>query len=223
MRPAPQRELARNCARGRQPQRLGLHERHEPVREARHRAGRCRCRRRWGSRRCPPVQPRIGTLHLTTGPLHPSLTRHPRLSAGVRRELPLLGEPGPPAALLHGAPEQPRRSALLVELEHRLHPGEVQRQVQQRLGDVVGLHRAAGQVDDRQPEARAPTRTEVVAQPHRAGRVAAHRRDPAVGGAGAERQHGRARGREPVDPGVGRDRLAGLAGRRRAPPSGPRR
>ncbi len=62
--------------------------------------------------------------------------------------------------------------------------------MEQRLGDAVGLDRATGEVDDRDPAAGCPAVAEVVAQPHRAGGVAAHRRDPAVRGARAERQHG---------------------------------
>ena len=59
---------------------------------------------------------------------------------------------------------------------------------------------------------------EVVAQAHRAGRVVAHRRDPAVGGARAEREHGRGPGREPVDPRVGRGSAGRSRGRRRSRP-----
>ena len=51
---------------------------------------------------------------------------------------------------------------------------------------------------------------QVVAQSHRTGGIAAHRRDPAVGGARAERQHGGRARRQPVDPGAGGDRLTGL-------------
>ena len=59
------------------------------------------------------------------------------------------------------------------------------------------------------PSRETQPRAEVVAQPHRARRVVAHRRDPAVGGAGAERHdRGGPRG-QPVDPRAGRDRLAG--------------
>ena len=78
------------------------------------------------------------------------LDQAPAVSAGRARELALLGEAGAAAALLHGPAEQPLRTALLVELEHRADARQVQRQVQQRLGDVVGLDRAAREVDDRQ-------------------------------------------------------------------------
>ncbi len=84
----------------------------------------------------------------------------------------------------------------------------MQRQVQQRLGDVVGLGRAARQVDDRNVPARGPAPAEVVAQPHRAGRVVPHRRDAAERRARAEREHGGGARREPVDPRAGGDRLA---------------
>jgi hypothetical protein len=49
----------------------------------------------------PPTQPRIGTLHFTTGPLQPSLTRHPRwvalAEAGKLRNRS--GDPYKPSAL----------------------------------------------------------------------------------------------------------------------------
>src|ERR1700730_13199694 len=41
----------------------------------------------------PPTQPRSGTLHFTTGPLHPTLTRHPVLSAGVSANCPCSENP----------------------------------------------------------------------------------------------------------------------------------
>ena len=50
---------------------------------------------------------------------------------------------------------------------------------------------------------------EVVGQPHAAGRVAGHRVDAAVGRAGADRDHAPGLRREPVDPPVQRQRLAG--------------
>ena len=44
------------------------------------------------------------------------------------------------------------RSTVLVDIDRRRRPGDVQRQAQQRLRDVVGLGRASGEVDDRDPE-----------------------------------------------------------------------
>ncbi len=71
------------------------------------------------------------------------------------------------------------------------------------------MDRAAGHADDRQPGLGPPVPAEVVGHAHRAGRVARHRVDAAVGGAGADRQdRGRLRG-QPVEPLAGRHRLAG--------------
>ena len=81
---------------------------------------------------------------------------------------------------------------------------------EQRLGDVVGLDRAAGQVDDRDAQARRPAPAQVVAQAHGAGRVVAHRRHAAVGRARPDGHDGGRLRRQPVDPGAGGDRLAAL-------------
>ena len=59
------------------------------------------------------------------------------------------------------------------------------------------------------PPADAEVPAEVVGQAHAAGRVAGHRVDAAVGGAGADGDDGPGLRREPVDPPVERDRLAG--------------
>ena len=80
---------------------------------------------------------------------------------------------------------------------------------QQRLGDVVGLYRAAREVDDRDSEARHPVAAQVVAQAHRARGVVAHGRYPTVGRARAQREHRGGSRRQQVDPGVGEDRLSG--------------
>ena len=124
------------------------------------------------------------------------------------REPALLGEAGP-AAVLAGRPfEQPAWPQLLVEVGSRRHPAQMQDQVEQDLGDVVGLGRAARQADDWQPAMRAPVPAEIVGQAHRAGWVVPHRRDAPVGGAGTEGEdRGRPR-RQAVDPVVDRDRLA---------------
>ncbi len=86
----------------------------------------------------------------------------------------------------------------------------MQRQIQQHLGHVVGLSRTTGDVHDRQARLRLPAPAEVVGHPHRPGRVVLHRRDAAVGGAGADRDDRRRLRGEPVEPLARRDRLAGL-------------
>ena len=74
---------------------------------------------------------------------------------------------------------------------------------------LSGCDRAAGHAHDRQPGLGPPVPAEVVGHAHRAGRVAGHRVDAAVGGAGADRQdRGRLR-RQPVQPFAGGHRLPG--------------
>ncbi len=156
----------------------------------------------------PFIQPRLVTLHLTTGPQQPSFTRQVGWPYAVG-ELALLVVAAAVAALVHGGAEQPGRAQLVVERDHRRLAGDLVEQVEQRLGQVVGLDRAAGHADDGQARLGLPVPAEVVGHAHRAGRVAGHRVDAAVGGAGADRDDGGGLRRELVEPFAGRHRLAG--------------
>ena len=89
-------------------------------------------------------------------------------------------------------------------------PGHLVEQVQDRLGQVVGVDRAAGHADDRQSGLGLPLPAQVVRHAHGAGRVARHRVDAAVGGAGAAGDHGQRFRREAVDPRVRGDGLAAV-------------
>ena len=71
------------------------------------------------------------------------------------------------------------------------------------------MHRASRDVHDRQARLRSPVPAEVVGDAHRAGRVAGHGMDAAVGRARADREDGGRLGRQPVEPLAGGDRLAG--------------
>ena len=100
---AQQRTVGEARARGQRP---GLHERHEPIGKP----GIVHAMQMpptFGQPPTPAVQPRIGTLHLTTGPLQPILTRQPRGSARVLGELALLGKARP----LTGSPGRCGRTA----------------------------------------------------------------------------------------------------------------
>ena len=171
----------------------------------------------------PFTQPRTGHVALDDRALAAELDQAAVVGAVLGREVALLVEAGAVAALVHRAAEQPLRPQLVVELGRRREAAQVQDEVQQRLGHVVRLRRAAGDVHDRQAGLRLPVPAEVVGQAHRAGRVVLHRGDAAVGRAGADGDDRRRLGREPVDPLVGRDRLAvvGVDAERRS--SGPRR
>ena len=90
----------------------------------------------------PFIQPRLGTLQLTTGPQQPTFTWHLRRVV-VEREVGLLVVAGAIAALVHGLAEQPGRAELLVERDHRRLAGRLLEQPEERLHEVVGLDRAA--------------------------------------------------------------------------------
>ena len=161
----------------------------------------------------PPIpftQPRIGHVALDDRALAAELDEAARVVAVLGREVALLRVARPVAALAHGPPEEPFRPQLLVELRRRRQAAEVQHEVEQHLGHVVRLRRAPRDADDREAGRGPEVPAEVVGQAHRAGRVVLHRGDAAVGGARPDRDHGRGLRREPVDPFVGRDRLAVL-------------
>ena len=184
-----------------------VHERHELVREAGHRARHADAAdvRAAADAVDPAAHRHVALDHR---PLAAELDQAAVVGAVLGRELALLGEAGAVAALAHGAPEQPLRPQRLVQLRRRREAGEMQREVQQHLGHVVRLGRAARDADDRQAGLRLPVPAEVVGHAHRAGRVVLHRRDAAVGRAGPDRDDRRRLRREPVHPLVHRDRLA---------------
>ncbi len=66
----------------------------------------------------PIIQPRFGTLQLTTGPQQPSLTMHFGEPYSVG-EIALLVVAGAVAAFVHRFAEKPRRAKLLVKRDHR--------------------------------------------------------------------------------------------------------
>ena len=98
----------------------------------------------------PLIQPRLGTLHFTTGPQQPSFTMHFGEPYSVG-EVALLVVAGAVAALVHGRAEQPLRPQRVVERDHRRLAGRLVQQVEDRLGQVVGVRRAARDAHDREP------------------------------------------------------------------------
>ena len=152
---------------GRTPQRSWVHERHVLVGEAGHRAGHADAAHvRAAADAVDPAADRHVALD------HRALAAELHEAAVVRAvlggEVALLREAGPVAALAHGAAEQPLRAQLLVEVGRGREPGEVERQVEQRLGHVVRLRGAARDAHDRQAGRRLPVPAEVVGHAHRA-------------------------------------------------------
>src|SRR6478672_13783327 len=188
-RAAPRREL--------RARRL-VHERHELVREARHRA----------------ADADAADVRAAADAVDPAALRHVALDdrapapelddalggAVLRREVTLLVVAGAVAALVDGGAEQPARPQRLVERDHRRLAGDLVEQVGDGLREVVGVDRAAGDAHDRQAGLGLPVPPEVVGDAHGAGRVAGHGVDAAVRRAGADRDQGGRLRSEPVEP-----------------------
>ena len=170
----------------------------------------------------PPIQPRLPTLHWTTGPQQPSFTMHLRRCRTRRRSRPARSSPPRSQPSCTVWPNsQVGRSCSSSGIIGAV-PGRLVEQVEQRLHEVVRLDRAAGHVDDRQPAGRPPVPAQVVGQAHAPGRVAGHGVDAAVGRARAGGDHGPGLRGQPVDPVAGRDRLAGRRVGAERRPSSPR-
>ena len=184
-----------------------VHERHELVGEARHRAADADAADVGAA--ADAVDPAaLGHVALHDRPPAAELDDALR-GAVLGGEVGLLVVAGAVAALVHGAAEQPGGPQRVVERDHRRLAGGHVEQVGQRLGQVVRLDRAAGHADDRDAGLGLPVPAEVVGHAHRAGRVAGHGVDAAVGRAGADRDDGGGLGGEPVEPLAGGHRLAG--------------
>src|SRR4051794_15897045 len=183
-----------------------VHERHELVGEARHRAADADAAdvRAAADARHPAALGDVAVDHRPpAADLHEALRR-----VVVVGEVALLVVARAVAALVDRLAEDPLRAQLVVERDDR---GEARRLVEQpdeRLHEVLRLHRAAGDVDDRQVAGRAEVPAEVVGEAHAAGRVARHRVDAAVGRARADRDDAPRLGRQAVEPPVQRERLA---------------
>ncbi len=157
----------------------------------------------------PRIQPRLVTLQLTTGPQQPTFTRHFG-AAILEAEIILLVVGGTVAAFMHGLAEQPGGTELLIERNHGRQSGRLEEQVQHGLHEVVGLHRAAGNVDDGQPCLGAPIPAKVIGQAHGSGGIAGHGVNATVSSTGSSSHHGQGFGSEPINPLAGGDRLAGV-------------
>ena len=79
----------------------------------------------------PFIQPRLPTLHCTTGPQQPSLTMHLR-EPYLAGEIGLFVVAGPVAAFVNRAAEQPGRTQLVVQRNHRRLARRLIQQIKQR-------------------------------------------------------------------------------------------
>src|SRR4029077_1898307 len=88
--------------------------------------------------------------HVALDDRTPAAELHDALGRAVLvGEVALLVVAGAVAPLVHGVPEQPLRPQLRIERDHRRLAGRLVEQVEDGLGEVVGLDRAAGHADDR--------------------------------------------------------------------------
>src|SRR3712207_2485166 len=184
-----------------------IHERHELVREARHRARDAYAAHVRAS--ADPVHPApLG--HVAVYDRTPAADLHLALGrVVVLGEVALLVVGGPIAALVNGLPEEPRRPELVVERNHRRHAARLVEQPREGLHEVVRLHGTPGHVHDRDARLGAEVPSQIVRQSHATRGVARHRVDPAVGRAGPGRDHRPRPRRQLVDPPVEGQGLAG--------------
>ena len=182
-----------------------VHERHELVREARHRAA-------------DADSADVGTTPDAADPTAlgnvafddrtPAADFYQALRRVVfGRELALFVVPCSIATLVDGVAEEPRRPPRLVERDHRRFTSSLPEQVQDRFGEVVGVDRAARHANDGYAVARFPIPAEIIEDAHGACRIARHRVDTTVCGACPDREDRPCLWREPIDPARERDRL----------------
>src|SRR5215216_1874546 len=185
-----------------------VHERHELVREPGHGAADADAAHVGAAADAVEPAP-LGHVALDHRP--PAADLDQALGGAVLGgEVALLVVAGPVAALVHGHAEQPGGPQGLVQGDHRGLAGRLVEQVQDRLGEVVALDGAAGHTHDRDAGLGLPAPAQVVGDAHGPGGVAGHGVDAAVGGAGADGQHGQGLGGQAVDPLAGGHGLAGV-------------
>src|SRR6476659_10209263 len=126
-----------------------VHERHELVGEAGHRAADADAADVGAAADAVDPAP-LGDVALDHGAPAAELD-DALLRAVLRGEVTLLVVAGPVAALVHGGAEEPAWPQRLVQRDHRGLAGDLVEQVGDRLGEVVGVDRAAGHAHDRQP------------------------------------------------------------------------
>src|ERR1051325_3456776 len=188
-----------------------VHERHELVGEAGHRAPDADAADVGTA--ADAVHPSaLGDVAADDGA--PAADLHETLRRAVLvREVALLVVAGTIASFVHRAAEQPGGAEVFIQRNDRRLSTELIKQIQERLGHVVRLDRAAGHAHDRQAGFALPRPSEIVGNAHRAGGIAGHRVNAAVGGAGS---HGDDRGPlrgEPIEPLRGLHRLIREAAR----------
>src|ERR1700723_1776561 len=135
-------------------------------------------------------------------------------------EITLLVVTGSITALVDRLAEQPSRPQLVVERNHGRQSSHLVERVEYGFHEVVGLHRASGNIDDGQTGLGFPVPTQIISQTHSSRWIAFHGVYPAVGGAGSASNHRESFGCQTVNPLVGGDGLAGFSiGSERGPVS----
>src|SRR6478672_6599795 len=143
--PADHRAVQRAGARGHLAARRLVHEGHELVGEAGHRAGDADAA---DVGTAPDAVDPAPFRHVALHDRAPAAELDQALRGAVTGgELTLLVVPGTVAALMHRGPEQPARPQRLVQRDHGGLAGDLVEQVHEGLGHVVRVHRAARHAD----------------------------------------------------------------------------
>src|ERR1700683_932262 len=106
------------------------------------------------------------------------------------REIALLVISGTVAPLVHGSAEQPGGAQLIIQRDHWSQAGDLIKQIEDGLHEIVGLHGTARDIHDGQSGFGAPVPTQIIGQTHATGGISRHRVDAAVGGAGSDGHYG---------------------------------
>src|SRR3712207_5177904 len=184
-----------------------VHERHELVREARHRARDADAAHVRAA--ADPAHP-ASLWHVAVDYRSPAAYLYLALGrVVVKGEVALLVVGCPVTALVDRLPEEPRGPELVVERDHRRHATRLVEQPSEGLHEVVGLHGTPRYVHYRDASLGAEVPSQVVSQSHATGGVASNRVDAAVGRAGPDGYHSPRPRRQLVDPPVERQRLTG--------------
>src|SRR6476469_1073671 len=102
---------------------------------------------------------------------------------------------GAVATLMHGFLEQPLGPSSIVKRDHGSKPRELAQQVEERLHEVVRLNWASWDVDDRETSFGLPIPSEIVRDPHASCRVALHGVDAPICGARSSSDYAKRLGR----------------------------
>src|ERR1700730_1427972 len=185
-----------------------VHERHEFIRNPRHRA----------------ADANPSDIRATAYPCHPTpfphIALHNRPPASQLydalnraifcRKFGLLVIAAPVASFMNCLTKQPCGPKSFIEWDHRGLPGSHVKQIEKRLHEVVWLNRTSRNAYNGNIGFRFPFPSEVIREAHTSSWISLHRMNPAVRCAGPSSHDGPGPRREAIDPVAGEDGLSGF-------------